>query len=234
MKKTNILFAFLLCFISIHVVSAQVTQPVNANVSIIQVTNGQTYYDSGGPNGNYAICGDNADTEENCTSTVTMCGTGVVYVSFVTFSLFTGADKLSVYNGGADGTLIKEGTALNPLSGTYTSTDPSGCLTFKFFSTSINASVGWEANIILKTTTIEREPGPDCNLICNNHVNASMPFDTCYRTFDVDDFLENYGVCNYDIRISYPFGTNRLNGYDVNRSHIGYTMVYSVFDLSTG
>ncbi len=68
-----------------------------------------------------------------------------------------------------------------------------------------------------------------CNLICNDHIHASLPANGCSRSFDADDFLENPDpTCTYSVKLTYPFGTARLNGTDVNRSHIGYTMVYNV------
>ncbi len=68
-----------------------------------------------------------------------------------------------------------------------------------------------------------------CNLICNDHIHASLPGTGCNRTFDADDFLENPDPsCAYTVKLTYPFGTAKLNGTEVNRSHIGYTMIYSV------
>ncbi|MEP7269165.1 MAG: hypothetical protein ABI844_16210, partial [Saprospiraceae bacterium] len=69
-----------------------------------------------------------------------------------------------------------------------------------------------------------------CNLVCNDHVNASMPADACYRMFVPQDFLENPdpGCTGYTVNLNYPYGTNQLTGKDVDRSHIGYTFVYSI------
>ncbi|HNR07445.1 MAG TPA: T9SS type A sorting domain-containing protein [Saprospiraceae bacterium] len=72
-----------------------------------------------------------------------------------------------------------------------------------------------------------------CNLVCNDHVNASMPADGCLKTFVPDDFLENPGLTctTYDVELSYPYGTAKLPGGDqVNRSHIGYTFIYRVIE----
>ena len=75
----------------------------------------------------------------------------------------------------------------------------------------------------------------DCNLVCNDHVNASIPADTCYREFVYQDFLQNPtpACTSYQVQLSYPYGTDVLAGYDVNRSHIGYTFVYSILDIGT-
>ncbi len=44
------------------------------------------------------------------------------------------------------------------------------------------------------------------------------------------DFLENPDQsCAYSLRLSYPFGTSKLKGNDVDRSHLGYTFIYHVY-----
>ena len=75
----------------------------------------------------------------------------------------------------------------------------------------------------------------DCNLVCNDHVNASIPADTCYREFVYQDFLQNPtpACTSYQVQLSYPYGTDVLAGYDVNRSHIGYTFIYSILEIGT-
>ena len=75
-----------------------------------------------------------------------------------------------------------------------------------------------------------------CNLVCNDHVNASMPADKCVRDFFPEDFLENPdpACTSYAVKLNYPYGTDKVSGdTSVNRSHIGYTFIYSVFDKST-
>ena len=74
-----------------------------------------------------------------------------------------------------------------------------------------------------------------CNLVCNDHVNASMPADKCERQFVPADFLQNpTGTpCVYKVVLSYPYGTNKLNGDNVDRSQVGYTFIYRVTDSAT-
>ncbi|MBK7606305.1 MAG: hypothetical protein IPI18_03365 [Saprospiraceae bacterium] len=81
--------------------------------------------------------------------------------------------------------------------------------------------------LVLSFTASAQTP---CNLVCNDHVNASMPADPgCYRTFQAEDFLQNPdGQCTYTVALSYPYGTVAGNGTDVNRSQIGYSFIYSV------
>ncbi|MEO5583641.1 MAG: hypothetical protein ABIR66_13200, partial [Saprospiraceae bacterium] len=73
-----------------------------------------------------------------------------------------------------------------------------------------------------------------CNLVCNDHINASMPADRCERSFTPADFLQNpTGGCAYIVKLSYPYGTNKLAGNNVDRSHVGYTFVYRITDSVT-
>ncbi|MEP7267357.1 MAG: hypothetical protein ABI844_06980, partial [Saprospiraceae bacterium] len=74
-----------------------------------------------------------------------------------------------------------------------------------------------------------------CTLICKPKVNAAMPADLCELSFSYYDFIQNpESPCKFEVSISYPFGTATLSGYNVNKSHLGYNMVYKVIDLATG
>lgn len=70
-----------------------------------------------------------------------------------------------------------------------------------------------------------------CNLVCNDLVHASLPSNTCTKTLSPLDFLENPDpICNtYDLQLNYPFGTSKLNGNNVDKSHLGYTFIYHVY-----
>lgn len=72
-----------------------------------------------------------------------------------------------------------------------------------------------------------------CNLNCSDLVHAALPSNICNKTFTPQDFLENPdpGCLSYSLKLDYPFATNKLNGTNVDRSHIGYTFIYHV---STG
>ncbi len=72
--------------------------------------------------------------------------------------------------------------------------------------------------------------GQSCSLNCNDHVHASVLSNSCERTFQADDFLENPDItCQaYTLNLVYPFGTTPLAGNNVDRSHLGYTFVYQV------
>jgi hypothetical protein len=76
-----------------------------------------------------------------------------------------------------------------------------------------------------------------CPLSCISKVNASMPSTICARTFTAEDFLLHTAGCSssgFQVNISYPFGTNKLEGNNVDRSHLGYLMIYSVKDNASG
>ncbi len=106
------------------------------------------FYDSGGSTGNYA-------NNENIT--VTICpagGAGSGPFTSVTFTQWDVAggpgDRLRIYNGtAAVGPPLAEGTSITSLNGqTFTSTDPSGCLTFNWESDGSGTAAGWAALIL--------------------------------------------------------------------------------------
>lgn len=69
-----------------------------------------------------------------------------------------------------------------------------------------------------------------CYLSCNDHVHASLPSDNCFRSFDVEDFLQNPDpACStYSLNIVHPYGTSQLDSNKVDASHLGYTIVFQV------
>jgi len=76
------------------------------------------------------------------------------------------------------------------------------------------------------------------NLVCNDMVNVSLG-SGCVKEITPEDVLENIRGCAngcFVIDLVYPFGTHKFPPANniVNESHIGYTMVYNVFEISTG
>jgi len=76
------------------------------------------------------------------------------------------------------------------------------------------------------------------NLVCNNKLNVSLETG-CIKLVTPDDVLENISGCTqgfYDVQLFYPFGTHKFPPANdlLDESHIGYTMVYNVFETSTG
>jgi gliding motility-associated-like protein len=102
---------------------------------------GGNYVDTGGTGGNYAI-------NENLTTVICPVTTGdAVTVTFTAFDTQAGSDILRVYDGdNASGTLlaILSGTTLPP---SFTSSHPTGCLTFVFNSNGATNAAGWLANV---------------------------------------------------------------------------------------
>jgi gliding motility-associated-like protein len=102
---------------------------------------GGNYVDTGGTGGNYAI-------NENLTTVICPVTTGdAVTVTFTAFDTQAGSDILRVYDGdNASGTLlaILSGTTLPP---SFTSSHPTGCLTFVFNSNGTTNAAGWLANV---------------------------------------------------------------------------------------
>lgn len=98
-----------------------------------------SFYDSGGPSGNYG-------TNQNMTITFCSSTPGQqIYLQFTAFNIFSNLDYLYVYNGP---------NAASPLLGTYTGANSpgtvsstNGCLTFVFTSNGLLTSTGWAATI---------------------------------------------------------------------------------------
>ncbi|MBE9576158.1 PKD-like domain-containing protein [Flavobacterium proteolyticum] len=124
---------------------------------------GDHYYDPGGPTGNYP---DNV-TAANGTTTICPQNPGeVVTVYFNSFNLISSInDSLTIYDGdSATGTPVGTyfGTNIIP---SYTSTSPTGCLTFVFVSNGSQNAAGWDATILC---------GPPCPSI-TSVLNSSTP-----------------------------------------------------------
>ncbi|MFN7014395.1 MAG: PKD domain-containing protein, partial [Bacteroidia bacterium] len=124
---------------------------------------GDHYYDPGGPTGNYP---DNV-TAANGTTTICPQNPGeVVTVYFNSFNLVSSInDSLTIYDGdSATGTPVGTyfGTNIIP---SYTSTSPTGCLTFVFVSNGSQNAAGWDATILC---------GPPCPSI-TSVLDSSLP-----------------------------------------------------------
>lgn len=112
---------------------------------------GGQFVDSGGPNGNY---------NNNTNNTQTICPTNpgdLVTVTFSAFNTQLNTDLLRVYDGdnsSAPFLALLSGTTLPP---SFSSTAPSGCLTFVFTSNATTTAAGWVANITCS-------PQPSCRV----------------------------------------------------------------------
>jgi uncharacterized repeat protein (TIGR01451 family) len=130
--------------------------PVSFTTLAIPPVCGGNFIDNGGNGGNYL---------PNSDSTVTICPTNpgeVVTVAFTSFNITGGNDALYVFDGNAitspqiastnAAAAVPGGLAGGfwgtTIPGPFTSTDPSGCLTFRFRSDNSNVnSAGWTSNV---------------------------------------------------------------------------------------
>ena len=121
---------------------------------------GDHFYDLGGPSGNYP---------NNANSVVTICPENpgdVVTVYFNSFELISSiGDALTIYDGNdTTGAIVGTYFGTNIIS-SYTSTSPTGCLTFSFVSNASQNAPGWDATIIC---------GPPCPAI-TSVLNSTVP-----------------------------------------------------------
>ncbi len=96
----------------------------------------------------------------------------------------------------------------------------------KIYYTAIRNDFGCEstARCVIIESTIS-------NLICIVQANISLSKDNCTKLITDKDVLKNPGNCDYSIHLSYPFGTNHLANNMIDRSHLGYEMVYKATDI---
>lgn len=119
-------------------------------------TCGGTYYDSGGPSGNYS-------NNENSVTTICPSTPGqFVQLNFTAFNIESCCDDLNVYNGN---------TTTAPLIGNFygtsspcviTSSASNGCLTMQFTSDGSVTLSGWQAAISCVTAPASAFPGSTC------------------------------------------------------------------------
>lgn len=126
---------------------------------------GTTTYDSGGPTGVYA---------NNEVITQTFCPSvpgEVVTMTFTQFSVEQNFDFLTVFNGPSVASPVIGGPFtgnVNP--GTFTSTDPSGCLTIRFTSDFSIVAAGWAATLRCGAPQPPPPPPPPPSGICGTTV----------------------------------------------------------------
>jgi len=209
-----------------------------------EVITGDKYFDSGGPGGsklpdqpgNYINCSDPFNESLNCTSVFTLCSNAdTVSVNFVAYQIVTG-DRLRIYAGrSTSGPILfnsqTQGVSLNGMkltTGTFIkSSAPDGCVTFEWFCTTIGNSIGWEVDIIVQTKNNPNDSS--CIPQCIPNVLISIPLDTCYKEIGLEEILvANAGLCEYDLTLYYPFGTDKLDQDAVNISHLNTNFLYEV------
>lgn len=105
-----------------------------------------SFYDSGGAAGSYG--GSESMTATLCPSGGAGSGP-FTSIAFTTWAVGDATDNLVIHNGAdASAPVLATGTSANSLAGsTFTSTDPSGCLTFVWTSNATLNGAGWAADI---------------------------------------------------------------------------------------
>ncbi|HMQ50146.1 MAG TPA: hypothetical protein PKA00_22215 [Saprospiraceae bacterium] len=113
-----------------------------------QITCGGAYYDSGGPNGFY-------QDNENRIEVICPSASGQsIEVTFQSFQTESCCDYMWVYNGDNTAAPLLGTYSGGTLPGPFLSTDPSGCLTFQFYSDGSVVSDGWEATVECRGCTL--------------------------------------------------------------------------------
>ncbi|MEP7323556.1 MAG: glycine rich domain-containing protein, partial [Saprospiraceae bacterium] len=85
-------------------------------------------------------------------------------------------------------------------------------------------------------TLLEDDQCTECEISCRSSVHISMPVEDCYFNVSPEQLLggvtDQCTTFGFNLKITYPFGTDILTGQDVNRSHLNQPLLYSVSDLS--
>jgi len=141
------------------------------------ITNGATSYfvDDGGATGNYSS-NINSIYRVFCPNTIGHCVRATVTAMDISDYNWWGTcyDYLSVQNGPTQNSTILWrgcGTKASPIitttgswnGGVWTSSDPSGCLSFRFFSDDTDTYSGWNIALTCETCTANQDTFADCD-----------------------------------------------------------------------
>jgi len=139
-----------------------------------------SFYDTGGPGANYS-------NDERRFWLFTSPNTNNITLSFNSFNLETGYDKLFIYNGGSiNSPLVGQFTGtVNP--GPVTSVNDSVLVEFR--SDCGITAAGWAANYVMNGTVV---PGPGDNVAPTTIVNTNNAWKTAAFTSTITD-LDNIG-----------------------------------------
>ena len=182
-KITKVLFLFLLLVLAVNGYS----QTYNMSNSPITTCSG-TFYDAGGSGSDYAVTTDYVQT-----FTPSTAGNMLQFV-FTSFSVEGGTyDYLIIYDGPTTGSPVIGTFTTNP--GTITATNPTGQITFAWFSDGTVTYPGWAA-------TISCVAPPPTYLITNGNQT------TCSALiYDSGGSSGNYGN-NQNLTVTYCSGTS--------------------------
>lgn len=182
--------------------------------SILGQECGESFYDSGGANGNYAndeieiylICPD-----EN---------SGLVSLEFLSFSIENFVDFLLIYDSdqASEATLIGFYTGVTS-PGTITASNPTGCLTVIFSSSESTTDEGWEANVLCSGCSAPF----DLTVLSTGSNSATINWNIDSQS-SVNSFLLEYkvlGATNYEQinGISNTSTSYELNNLEANTTY---------------
>src|SRR5690554_1430542 len=150
---------------------------------------GTQFYDSGGPTGDYS-------SNENETTTLYPNSPGdAITATFTAFNLENNWDYLYVYDGPNTTSPLIATLTGTTIPGPFTSSHPSGALTFVFTSDSVGDRAGWAADIICDSPcdlTITETQNPlgadDCSLLYNQLTANSSAVTNSSEVIFLEDF----------------------------------------------
>ncbi|PKA97766.1 putative secreted protein (Por secretion system target) [Flavobacteriaceae bacterium MAR_2009_75] len=195
--------------------TGEVSDPV-LGTTLEDFCSGDHFYDSGGPDGNYA------DGENYSKVIAPDSPNDRVKVQFNAFRLESCCDRLQVYDGD---------TASAPLIGTYSgnanipllkSTHASGALTFVFRSDGSVTRSGWDATVIC-------EPKPNCetpiDVVMQNRTSNSVTL-SWMDSGDATEWLIEYGLPGFVVgtgtQVSAGGTTGMVSGLEPNTTYEFY------------
>lgn len=134
--------------------------------TLIDYCDGNLFYDSGGPGGDYA------NSEHTITTIYPTVGFNSVTVEFNSFQTEICCDYMNIYDGEDTNASFLGQFRGTSSPGSLTSTHPSGALTFLFVSDGSVTSSGWEASVTCQFISCREPVNP--NLLNVNHTTAEI------------------------------------------------------------
>ena len=211
---------YLTTIFSLFIFSASQSQTYNMSNTAVTTCSG-TFYDSGGSGSSYS-------NNESYVKTFTP-GTAGSYMQFVftAFNVEDTYDFLYIYDGtNTSAPLIATLTGTS-LPGTFTASNPSGALTFKFFSDNITKKSGWKATILCSTT-----PGPPPPTLpsCINNTPAGDTACQAVSICNLNGYCGNTSA-SYLPTTDWSELTTEFCGYDDNDSFLKFVAASTTVDL---
>ena len=152
--------------------------------TIADFCNGDHFYDSGGPNGNYSF-------DENITTVISLNGADVIEATFLSFSIEEGWDYLYIYDGSdTNAPLIGYHTG-NTIPSVIRSSQGND-LTFHFSSDGIINDSGWDAEISCITITCPEPSNLSSSNLSANSVDLSWTSNGSETNWEIE-----YGMVGF-------------------------------------